>query len=449
MKPYRILSLDGGGTWALIQVIALQAIYGQGARGHQILNEFDLVAGNSGGSITMGGLLTNKPLDEVLAMFLDQANRTQVFAHLEPFTLDPGSKPFKTMWNRLLHRFAGVGAKYKTEAKLDGLRRLLGEDYADQSLFQHHQELSRLYGRSPHFLICGFDYDRKRAKFFRSNLWSLSGSVQTVAPGDGIRQHDVRLPASTGEATLAQAIHASSNAPVSFFMSPAEIKSASGARLERYWDGAIAGYNNPVLAAVTEALANERYHPNSGIEVLSLGTGTVSLPDREGEVSREQKALTRGRRESTVHGDLKQLAMSILDDPPDSATFTAHVVLRQPIPDPFSTPPIRPPVSGSVIRMSPVVRPVRDPADGGWRPPGDFTIPEFLTLRELDLDAVAEPEVLLLAKLGRQWVEDRIANQPIRENRNFECQIGHAKFSEARDAWIALVRRAPREGAAA
>ena len=30
---YRILSLDGGGTWALLQVMALQRLYGRNAGG--------------------------------------------------------------------------------------------------------------------------------------------------------------------------------------------------------------------------------------------------------------------------------------------------------------------------------------------------------------------------------------------------------------------------------
>ena len=49
---FRILSLDGGGSWALIQVRALQAIYGDpDKKGHEILSDFDMVAANSGGSI--------------------------------------------------------------------------------------------------------------------------------------------------------------------------------------------------------------------------------------------------------------------------------------------------------------------------------------------------------------------------------------------------------------
>ena len=63
---YRILSLDGGGTWALIQIKALMALYGKSASGRSVLQEFDLVAANSGGSIVLGGLVEGRPLGELL-----------------------------------------------------------------------------------------------------------------------------------------------------------------------------------------------------------------------------------------------------------------------------------------------------------------------------------------------------------------------------------------------
>ena len=52
----RILSLDGGGTWALIQARALEKIYGESTRGHEVLRKFDYVVANSGGSIVAGAL---------------------------------------------------------------------------------------------------------------------------------------------------------------------------------------------------------------------------------------------------------------------------------------------------------------------------------------------------------------------------------------------------------
>ena len=48
---HNILSLDGGGSWAIIQVMTLQKLYGDAAPGSHVLKNFDLVVANSGGSI--------------------------------------------------------------------------------------------------------------------------------------------------------------------------------------------------------------------------------------------------------------------------------------------------------------------------------------------------------------------------------------------------------------
>ena len=53
---YRILTLDGGGAWAILEAMALKEIFGD-IDGLQILKKFDLVASNSGGSIVLGALI--------------------------------------------------------------------------------------------------------------------------------------------------------------------------------------------------------------------------------------------------------------------------------------------------------------------------------------------------------------------------------------------------------
>jgi hypothetical protein len=57
MERYRILSLDGGGSWALIQVKALIELFGLDTPGREVLQNFNLVAANSGGSIVLGCLV--------------------------------------------------------------------------------------------------------------------------------------------------------------------------------------------------------------------------------------------------------------------------------------------------------------------------------------------------------------------------------------------------------
>ena len=52
---YQILSLDGGGSWALIQARVLQDIYGD-IKGHELLKQFDMAVKNSGDSLVLGCL---------------------------------------------------------------------------------------------------------------------------------------------------------------------------------------------------------------------------------------------------------------------------------------------------------------------------------------------------------------------------------------------------------
>ena len=39
---YRILSMDGGGSWALIEVRALIELYSESTTGHEVLADFDM-----------------------------------------------------------------------------------------------------------------------------------------------------------------------------------------------------------------------------------------------------------------------------------------------------------------------------------------------------------------------------------------------------------------------
>ncbi len=111
MAKYRILSLDGGGAWALIQVRALAAIYGEAAKGHDILADFDLVAANSGGSIVAAGLAEDLSLAQILTYFKDEKKRRAIFVKM----------PFY----RRVARVLGLGPRYYAAAKLDGLRAVM------------------------------------------------------------------------------------------------------------------------------------------------------------------------------------------------------------------------------------------------------------------------------------------------------------------------------------
>ena len=105
-EKFKILSLDGGGTWALLQVRALQLIYGPNITGHEVLKDFDLVAANSGGSITAAGLFANLSLEKIMNLFEDEKTRRAIFYS--------NHNPLDAALEAILK----IGPKYSTEQKL-------------------------------------------------------------------------------------------------------------------------------------------------------------------------------------------------------------------------------------------------------------------------------------------------------------------------------------------
>jgi hypothetical protein len=135
---------------------------------------------------------------------------------------------------------------------------------------------------------------------------------------------------------------------------------------DRYWDGGITGCNNPSVVAVTEAIVLG--HDPTGIHVLSLGTGTVALPlARPNEPPWD---LTNPRPQPSQIGDIIKLTGAILDDPPDAATFIAHVITG-------GNPNLDPHIVSRIVRMNPSVSPTRSHDENkyfmpaGWQP-NDF-----------------------------------------------------------------------------
>lgn len=394
--PYRILSLDGGGSWALIQARALHRIYGD-LRGRDVLTQFDLVAANSGGSIVAAALACDFTLSDIDALFADDSARREIFVPLPP-------------WERISNRVLELGPKYRASSKLDGLRRRLVPT-GDTRLDRLSAAIQRPDGpKAPDYLIVAFDFDRQRAVFFRSNGDSRAAS-SSAAPAP----------------TLAEAVHASSNAPVNYFDAPAIFETAAYAG-RRFWDGALAGYNNPLLAAVVEARANGV--AANDIVALSIGTGSVVLPAEDDDTRPPLGAPREGS--STLH-DLKEVAGTILDDPPDAATFVAHVLLGEPL----DRDPERPVTTGSIVRVSPLVQPVRSP-DGGWTLPRGLSEDDFDRLTQLELDAIEADDIALLQRFCDAWLAGEVPNQPIRANSAMQCEIGFPVFPAAAEHWKKL-----------
>ncbi len=385
MAKFRVLSLDGGGSWALIEAMALIDLYGGDTTGHQLLRQFDLAVANSGGSIVLGCLVENMKLKDILGFFLSFEKRKSVFVE-KPHLRDT--------------------PKYKAAEKLVGLLAALPERGATL-LPDAAAGIPSQNGAPIHLLIMGFDYDRNCSRFFRS------APATGPAWGNG----------DPAQVRLADAIHASSNAPVLFFDKPAEFPTEPG---KRYWDGAVSGCNNPVLAGVTEAIVLGA-KPDS-IVALSLGTGTVLLPPRPVDALAE--VFYAAQDDPGLLHDVEKLAGAIVDDPPDAASFLAHVITGGP-------PGLPAPVDSHVVRMSPMISPVRNDA-GNWVLPPGLDERAFQAVAALAMDAVAQDQVESIQNLAAAWIRGTVRNQPIRMDGNFDAEIGHNWYGGAKDAWQML-----------
>ena len=185
---FRILTLDGGGAWALIEVHALINLYGEDAKGNDVLKKFDLVAANSGGALVLAALVENLTLKEILQYFLSEQNRRALFS------------PTTMVIDKALSDLLGFGPTHSTAAKLQAIRSLLPHT-GDKPLVGIAKDIIGPGGAPVHLLIIGFDYDRNHATFFRS--------AQASGPSWGEGQ-----PSTV---SLAGAAHASSTAPVKLF----------------------------------------------------------------------------------------------------------------------------------------------------------------------------------------------------------------------------------------
>jgi hypothetical protein len=273
-------------------------------------------------------------------------------------------------------------------------------------------------GRPFQFLMMCFDYDRRRAVFQRSD--AASAAASGAAPS---------IP------TLAQAVHAATNAPVNYFDAPAIFSlwdsDIGRARQRRFWDGAIGGYNNPTLAALVEVLARPNKPALTDITVLSIGTANVVLPLEEQYPGADTLLVEPHATQNLFH-DVGLIATAILDDPPDAASFIAHVWLGGPLP----AGPI-PVENGPVVRLNPLVQPLRT-SSGVLALPGGIDAASFKRLRDLPMDAAEDEDMALIQSFGEKWLAGQIPNQPVRANSfSLAPEIGFARYGAARNAWLA------------
>lgn len=289
---YKILSLDGGGSWALLQLLTLQERYPDKS-GHEILREFDLVIANSGGSIVLAALVENWSIAKALSLFRDKKMRERIF-----FKNSFRNRFFPTDYIGLISSF---GPKYSSKKKGEAFKSIFKESNKRQM-----DELPAFIGKeSLKLIVCTYDALNNRAKFFKSF-------------GSGPHYDSVRLP---------QAIHGSSNAPIQYFDFPARFKAKNSGVFFELWDGALGGFNNPVAAGVIEAI--KCGVPKDSIQVVSIGTSNKLMSNDDKVLFYNNKQISiKERRKKYLFWRLKyplrffmssilNQAKTILYEPPD------------------------------------------------------------------------------------------------------------------------------------
>jgi hypothetical protein len=394
MDTIRILSLDGGGTRAGILARALAEIYGADSPGRSILRRFRYVAANSGGSSVLAALCCDCTPREIFELYDDPPTVRRLFS--------PRWVASVPILREFLPRYSAEGKHAALREVFDRYARA-GEP-APSSI--RLSEWPQFIGSNVNLLVTAFDFDRRRAAFFRSSRQRSLTKSSTPAV----------------DPTLAEAVHASTNAPIVYFDRPAAFAG------HRYWDGAMAGYNNPVLAAVIEALANEPPERVPDFRVLSIGTGTTVRP-----LTTEGAPPPLGRTPSGegLFRTLRIAASTVLDDPPDAAMFHAHMALRQKLPAHGETYS-----DGTLVRISPMLRPDWDGAR--WRLPGGLDERDFAAIAELELDGMDRGALDMVRLMAELWIGGALANQPIRMGERFRCDIGHDRFPQALRHWLRI-----------
>jgi len=272
---YKILSLDGGGSWAILQLLTLKHKYGN-VEGHIILRDFDMIISNSGGSIVLAALAENWTIDKTLTLFEQKEVREQVF-YKNTFK----DRFFPIDYIRL---FTNFGPKYSAPKKGEAFRKLFPELDKRQM-----EELPAFIGKdSLKLIVCTYDALNNRAKFFKSYGRNESN--------DSVR--------------MTQAIHGSSNAPVQYFDFPARFKTKNTEIFYELWDGA-----------------------------FSIGTGNklMSIEDKNRFYEIKQIAQQERRRKfrfwrlkfqvSYFSKTILNQATTILYEPPDWANYVAYMFL--------------------------------------------------------------------------------------------------------------------------
>lgn len=231
---------------------------------------------------------------------------------------------------------------------------------------------------------------------------------------------------------LTQAIHGSSNAPLAYFDFPARFKAKESELFYELWDGALGGFNNPLVAGLLEVA--DIGIPLKDVQIVSIGTGNKTMSQKEKERFYQLKQITiRERRIKWKFWRWKyqflffqkvllNQAKTILFQPPDWANYVSLKLLS---------------IGGienaaaRIVRLSPMLH-----SDSNTHP---AVLALLDKLYNLDMDLTSDGDMELILRCFDEWKQGKIRNQPLEYHITRANELIHVKgdehFQEAMRHW--------------
>lgn len=236
-RPYRVLSLDGGGmrgiyTAAFLEHLLRQRSARAGLGELDLGRGFDLIVGTSTGAIVGCAAATGVPMHRVVELY--RRHGSAIFPHR-----------IKGRASALFRAFSGRGFVRQGDA---ALRSALEEVLGDATMLDVYRSRN-------------ISLSIPAVRMSTHKAWVFKKTPRSGARDDGYRLVDVCL--------------ASSAAPIYRSLAAIDEPGGSGAK-QVFADGGLWA-NNPIMVGLTDALAIAE--PDQPIEIFSLGT----CPRPEGE----------------------------------------------------------------------------------------------------------------------------------------------------------------------
>ncbi len=253
-RPFRILSLDGGGTRGIISARILQEVEKQTQEqyGQSICQYFDMIAGTSTGSLIAAGLSVGYSPEDMIAVYRDQG--MEIFPYHSLFSLE--------RWKIML-KYGLSAPKFFHDGLikvLHGLTRFQHSNGDFIKLAEAGRTCADQEIPNPILLILAYDAMYRNTTFFTNYHPNAKKKWFDGQP-------------------LWKVCLASASAPT-FFPACELNHTSKSEQYEEAWsfphvDGGVTA-NNPALCAISQAI--ELGHRLEDIQLLSIGTGQNKKP---------------------------------------------------------------------------------------------------------------------------------------------------------------------------